>query len=86
MIFTSLWSKLTALMGLIITGLLFVVKYRGNKIDQLNDDIETIKVKEVILIKQTRFKKQALVDERNRIKAKVKKKSKQSKRDHINNL
>ena len=86
MIFASLWSKLTALMGLIITGLLFVVKYRGNKIDQLNDDIETLKVKEVILIKQTRFKKQALVDERNRIKAKVKKKPKQSRRDKLNNL
>ena len=86
MIFTSLWSKLTALMGLIITGLLFVVKYRGNKIDQLNDDIETLKVKEVILTKQTRFKKQALVDERNRIKAKVKKKPKQSRRDKLNNL
>ena len=86
MILTTIWTKIVAAMGLVITGLLFVLKYRGSKIDELEEKNEYLEVKEEITVKQDKAKKEILQDEKVRIKKKVTKKSKQSRRDRLNSL
>ena len=86
MIFSAIWTKIVAAMGLVITGLLFVLKYRGNKIDDLEKEKEFLEVEKEIAVQQIEAKKEILKDEKVRIKKKVKKKSKQSKRSRLNNL
>ena len=86
MIFSAIWTKIVAAMGLVITGLLFVLKYRGNKIDKLEDEKQFLEVEKEIIVEQAEAKKEILKDEKVRIKKKVKKKSKQSKRSRLNSL
>jgi len=83
---SAIWAKITAFMGLIITGLLFVLKYRGNKIEKLEDENEALEIKEEIRDKQVEAKKEILKDEKVRIKKKLLKKSKKSRRDRLNSL
>ena len=84
--FTAIWTKIVGLMGLVITGLLFVLKYRGNKIDELEEKNEYLEVEKEITVKQDGAKKEILQDEKVRIKKKLLKKSKKSKRDRLNSL
>ena len=86
MIFSAIWTKIVAAMGLVITGLLFVLKYRGNKIDDLEKEKEFLEVEKEIAVQQIEAKKEILKDEKVRIKKKVKKKPKQSKRSRLNSL
>ena len=63
MIFTSIWAKITAFMGVVIGGLLIALKLKSNKVDKLEEENKYLEVKEEIQVKQAEVKKEIIKDD-----------------------
>jgi hypothetical protein len=72
--------------GAIIAGLFAMIFWKDNKIEDLEQKNAGLEIKEEIREEQDSFKKEAIRNESARIKKKVSKKSKSSRRDRLNSL
>ena len=70
--FAGIWAKITALLTAIIGGLLIVLKLKSDKVDRLQDKVDTSDKLDEIREEQKEAKDEVLKDEAETIKEKTK--------------
>jgi len=84
--FSGLWAKLTAFMGVVIAGLLFLVGYRGRKIDKLEHDAKIKDEIKSIHEQQDKDEKGVLNNEPTQIKEEIEKRTNLDRANRIKRL